>query len=87
MRNTASYHEAEREITRGLAAARQGIQHLLRAELDAIERKRRIAEYCRQVEAAGRIVCWLPRADVTAVKTPAYASRFDRSGDVLRPRA
>jgi len=79
------WSEADREICRGLAAARRAVKGLLGPDLDDAERERRVREYTKQVELSGHIVCWLGRADAANVRRPVYRSRFDLAGDVMRP--
>ena len=55
-----AHAERQREESRNLTLARRGMNADLAPDLHVADRAIRVAAYRRQVEAAGRIIEWLP---------------------------
>jgi len=77
--------DAEQKIAdKNLTLARSAINANHRQESDLLEpeRQRRVALYAAQVEAAGRIIAWLPPSQPRDPRRSRFAN-----GDILRARA
>ena len=58
--NAKQLAEQQREESRNLTLARRGMNADLAPDLHVADRAIRVAAYRQQVEAAGRIIEWLP---------------------------